>query len=116
MSDVDSLVTIPFVLGISPMNNSEHCLHLDLGLDPLSVVGGTIAPPKTRPCQEFRFGVWWQRLVKTLARANELQVWQRCDRLGNCYWNAYDPATGRSITAGSAAEIRAWIEEGRYQK
>jgi hypothetical protein len=94
------------------MNNSEHCLHLD----PLSVVASAIEPPKIRPCRESSFGDWWQRLVSTLAHANELQVWQRCDRVGNCYWEAYDPATGRSTTAGSKAEIRAWIEEGRYQK
>ncbi|PSB32951.1 hypothetical protein C7B82_04870 [Stenomitos frigidus ULC18] len=57
-----------------------------------------------------------QSLVKALTRAQALQVWQRCDRFGHRYWQAYDPATGRSTTTGSAAELRAWIEEDYYQK
>ena len=98
------------------MNNSEPCLHLDLHLDPLSVVLEAIEPPQAFTCRESSVGHWWHRLVDTLAGANGLQVWQRRDRSGNRYWNAYDPATGRSTTSGSKAEILAWIEERRYQK
>ena len=97
------------------MNNSKQCWNLALHLDPLCVVASVIAPPKPFTCRESSVQHWWHRLVEMLTRAHELRVWQGRDRVGNDYWQAYDPATGQSITAGSETEIRAWIEEGRYQ-
>ena len=100
------------------MNYAEQCLKLErcLQLAPLSIVASAIEPPAATDQEP---GFWHrlvQRLVHTFARAQTLQVSQRYDRFGNHYWQAYDPATGRSTTAGSAAEIRAWLEERQYQK
>jgi len=53
----------------------------------------------------------WQRSIEYFSNANEIQVWQKLDRLGNIYWQAYDPVTGRSTCSGSELEIRAWIEQ-----
>jgi len=95
------------------MNNIEPCLQADI----LSAVTGTIVSPNRRfwsglsGCQRL-----WQPIAYRLSRRAELCAWQRLDRFGNRYWYAYDPATGRSTTSGSEAEIRAWIEELRYQK
>ncbi|QSJ19287.1 hypothetical protein JYQ62_11535 [Nostoc sp. UHCC 0702] len=60
---------------------------------------------------EFLYNTW-QKINKTfLADRNELQVWQKVDRHGNIYWNAYDPATGKSFSSGSQADIYMWIEQ-----
>jgi hypothetical protein len=63
----------------------------------------------------------WSRLqqvsrhyIKSLNASQELQVWQTCDRWGNRWWSAYDPATERSIGNVSEDRIRAWVEH-RYQ-
>lgn len=94
------------------MNNIER-----LPLDPLSAVTGTIEPPTH--CFKSESPFWqslWQSLTNALLRTSELRVWQRLDRFGNFYWQAYDPATGRSASYRSEAEMRAWIEELRYRK
>ncbi|MCC5598831.1 hypothetical protein [Nostoc favosum] len=54
----------------------------------------------------------WENLVKKLlADPNELQVRQKVDRYGNIYWQAYDPATGKSFSSGSEADVCMWIEQ-----
>jgi hypothetical protein len=54
----------------------------------------------------------WENFVKKLlANPHELQVWQKVDRYGNIYWQAYDPATGKSFSSGSQADVCMWIEE-----
>lgn len=54
----------------------------------------------------------WQELVrKILVNSQELQVWQKVDRYGNKYWQAYDPRTGKSFTSGSETDISMWIEQ-----
>ncbi|KAF3891342.1 hypothetical protein DA73_0400037590 [Tolypothrix bouteillei VB521301] len=53
----------------------------------------------------------WQRLIQELASANELKVWQKCDRHGSTYWEAYDPITGKRYYSGSEADVIAWIEQ-----
>lgn len=54
----------------------------------------------------------WENLVKKLlADPNELQVWQKVDRYGNIYWQAYDPVTGKSFSSGSQADVCMWIEQ-----
>ncbi|MBD2167265.1 hypothetical protein H6G04_23005 [Calothrix membranacea FACHB-236] len=45
------------------------------------------------------------------ADPNELQVVQKLDRHGNTYWQAYDPATGKSFSSGSEADVSMWIEQ-----
>lgn len=57
----------------------------------------------------------WQHLLTILTKGNELQVWQTSDRFGNTWWNAYDPATGRSASLASEAEMRIWIEKRYYR-
>ncbi|WP_225895633.1 hypothetical protein [Dendronalium phyllosphericum] len=54
----------------------------------------------------------WEKFVKSLlADPNDLQVWQKVDRYGNTYWNAYHPATGKSFSSGSEADVSMWIEQ-----
>lgn len=55
-----------------------------------------------------------RRYIKNLNASQELQVWQTCDRWGNRWWSAYDPATGRVIQDVSEDHIRAWVEH-RHQ-
>ena len=95
------------------MNNCERCLKLD----PLSRVANTIEPVLNHAW--LTASVWqtyWQQMVNAFRRSNEPRVWQRVDRLGNVYWQAYDPVTGRSTASASEAELRAWIEQLYYRK
>lgn len=99
------------------MNHAEQCLKLErcLKLDPSSAVASAIEPSTAVSCPKLDF--WqqlWHRLIDLLTHAQTLHVWQRVDRFGNRYWQAYDSATGRSISSGSETEIRAWLEERRY--
>ncbi len=57
----------------------------------------------------------WQRLIRAITDSKELQVWKKTDRHGHTYWHAYDPTTQRSISLGSEAEMRSWIEQRYYQ-
>ncbi len=57
----------------------------------------------------------WQHLSAFLTKGNELQVWQTVDHFGNTWWNAYDPATGRSTSVASEAEMRVWVEKRYYR-
>ena len=54
-------------------------------------------------------------LVNAIANNSEPKVTQRCDRQGNCYYQVYDPVTGKSSTFGSEREIRYWLEARYYQ-
>ncbi|WP_199322531.1 hypothetical protein [Leptolyngbya sp. FACHB-321] len=95
------------------MNNIEPCLQAEI----LGAVKGTIVAPYHRFWSNLSFCQrLWSSIAQMLSRTAELRVWQRLDRFGNRYWSAYDPATGRSNTSGSEAEMKAWIEELRYQK
>ena len=38
-----------------------------------------------------KFKAIWQRFMLSLSCSNELQVWNKIDRFGNSYWQAYDP-------------------------
>jgi hypothetical protein len=42
-------------------------------------------------------------------------VSERRDRLGNVYYQVYDPRTHKSAVFGSEAEIRYWLEQ-RYAR
>ena len=99
------------------MNNIER-----LPLDPLSMVTGTIEPSTIEPSRHTLkstasfWQVLWQSLLHLPVQADEPRVWQRLDRFKNLYWQAYDPATGRSASYTSDAEMRAWLEELRYRQ
>ncbi len=53
----------------------------------------------------------WQRLIQELTSADELKVWEKRDRKGNTYWEAYDPMTGKHFYSGSGADMIAWMEQ-----
>ncbi|WP_414519790.1 hypothetical protein [Nostoc sp. PCC 9305] len=55
--------------------------------------------------------IWESFVKKLLVDPNELQVWQKVDRHGNIYWQAYDPATGKSFSSGSETDVFMWIEQ-----
>ncbi|MEH1831604.1 MAG: hypothetical protein V7L29_05860 [Nostoc sp.] len=55
--------------------------------------------------------IWESFVKKLLADPNELQVWQKIDRYGNIYWQAYDPATGKSFSSGTQTDMCMWIEQ-----
>lgn len=52
-------------------------------------------------------------LLRTLTTEPELRIWTKTDRLGNIFWYAYDPFTGKSTVQASEDEMRVWIEQ-RY--
>ncbi|WP_236738926.1 hypothetical protein [Chroogloeocystis siderophila] len=54
-------------------------------------------------------------LFRYLTSRNDVQVWQKKDRHGRSYWQAYDPLTDKKISLASEAEMRIWIEQ-RYYK
>ncbi|MDV2991144.1 MAG: hypothetical protein N4J56_000798 [Chroococcidiopsis sp. SAG 2025] len=56
-----------------------------------------------------------QQLFTWLFQGNELQVKQRRDRQGNTWWQAFDPTTNQSVSFGSEAEMRSWIEQRYYR-
>ena len=55
----------------------------------------------------------WQFIVIE-PMTSELRVWQTCDQLGEIWWSAYDPSTGRSIHQVSETDVRRWIEQRYY--
>ncbi|MDZ7967641.1 MAG: hypothetical protein RM368_22255 [Nostoc sp. DedSLP03] len=55
--------------------------------------------------------IWENFVKKLLTEPNELQVWQKVDRHGNIYWQAYDPVTGKSFSSGSETDVSMWIEQ-----
>ncbi|PIG92465.1 hypothetical protein [Gloeocapsopsis sp. IPPAS B-1203] len=55
------------------------------------------------------------RLFQALTSRDRLQVWQKKDRYGRSYWQAYDPVSDSKISLASEAEMRVWIEQ-RYYK
>jgi hypothetical protein len=56
----------------------------------------------------------FQDVIHALTRGHELQVWQKKDRNGNAYWQAFDPKTRKSTSLNSEAEMRIWIEQRYY--
>lgn len=61
--------------------------------------------------REFINGIWQGFLKRLLADPQELQVYQKVDRHGNKFWQAYDPMTGKSFSSGSEADVSMWIEQ-----
>lgn len=65
---------------------------------------------------DSKLQIFWQKLVTALSASSELQVWQKSDRYGHVFWQAYNPMTGRSACFGSEEEMRVWIEVQYYQE
>lgn len=55
-----------------------------------------------------------QAIVYSTVKSNEPRVWQKCDRQGNTYWVAYDPAINCKATFSSEKEVRIWLDERYY--
>jgi hypothetical protein len=53
----------------------------------------------------------WQELLAKFSHSDELDIWQTSDCRGKTWWHAHNPATGRSVTRGSAVEILEWIDQ-----
>lgn len=92
------------------MNSPEPCL-------PVTPLEMSPIPSATTPFWMARSFLrqQWQRWMTLFIQTQELHVWQRTDRAGCTYWQAYDPVTGQSTT-GSEADLRAWIEQLHYLK
>lgn len=57
----------------------------------------------------------WHFVIDVLTKESEIKIEEKCDRQGNTYWYAYDPATGYSTYLATEQEVLAWIEE-RYNR
>lgn len=55
-----------------------------------------------------------KRLWQFFVSKSEPHVWSTRDRLGNIWWSARDPVTGRAINHVSEAEMRVWIERRHH--
>jgi hypothetical protein len=66
-----------------------------------------------------RLGKFWGGFQKAMAtwmtQKSEPKVYERCDRLGNLYYQVYDPVSGISAKFSSDTEIRIWLEQ-RYSR
>lgn len=54
-------------------------------------------------------------LFQVFKSSDRIQVWQKKDRYGHTYWQAYNLTTDRKISLASEAEIRIWIEQQYYK-
>lgn len=71
--------------------------------------------PKSSFLSFSKFQAIWQHFMLALICSNQLQIWQKIDRFGNSYWQAYDPKSGNSTFLGTEAEMRMWIEQSYYR-
>lgn len=74
-----------------------------------------IVPPKLEESGTIKVKLKriWQ-LVRTTSRDSEPRVWYSRDRMGNTWWSALDPVTGRTINQVSESEMRSWIERRHH--
>lgn len=68
-----------------------------------------------KPRDYAKISRFLQHLFAWSIRGNELQVHQHRDRQGNTWWQAFDPKTDESVSFGSEAEMRTWIEQRYYR-
>ncbi|WP_026735099.1 hypothetical protein [Fischerella sp. PCC 9605] len=87
------------------MNNNCMCLQSDD-----TELEQKFGDDNTSALQKFLRGIW-QKIVNAVLTSQELKVWQKVDSYGHNYWEAYDPATGKSFTSGSESDMLAWIEQ-----
>jgi hypothetical protein len=57
----------------------------------------------------------WKNLSNIFFSNNELKIWQKRDRFGNIYWQAYNPYTRNFVCFASEMEVRIWIEQQLYR-
>jgi len=57
----------------------------------------------------------WQKLDNILTINDDLKIWQKRDRFGNIYWQAYNPKTRKFVGFASEKEVRIWIEQQLYR-
>lgn len=54
----------------------------------------------------------WEIIDVALLRNLESRVWQSVDsNTGQTRWHLYDPASGRTRSLSSEAEVRQWLEQ-----
>ncbi|MHC0062002.1 hypothetical protein ACWATR_03620 [Nostoc sp. UIC 10890] len=90
------------------MNNHIRCLpteDIEINCSPLS------QKKISSNLWKSLHSLWKNLFKKLLENPNELQVFQKVDRHGNIYWQAYDPATGKYFSSGSQADVCMWIEQ-----
>jgi hypothetical protein len=100
------------------MKNSQGCLHsegMEILTNPALELKGDRSNNFKLTSLLASMHQVWQHWIHALTRANDVQVWQRTDTLGNPYWQAYNPATGQSISSASEKDILVWIEQGYYK-
>ncbi|MHC5764408.1 MAG: hypothetical protein ACYTXI_02060 [Nostoc sp.] len=90
------------------MNNNIKCLQTE----DIEINCSPSFPKKSHSNFWKSLHLIWENFVKKLlGDPSELQVWQKVDRHGNIYWQAYDPATGKSFSSGSETDVSMWIEQ-----
>jgi hypothetical protein len=53
----------------------------------------------------------WAYLMHHILRGDEPRIWERHNSAREVYYRCYDPRTGQSISCGSEAEVRIWLEQ-----
>ena len=79
-------------------------------IEPKQQIGQSLNTKLTKSLNQI-----WQHLVKAIAHGNEPRLWQT-QKHGQPIWHGYDPASGRSVTRFSEAEMLIWLEERYYQQ
>lgn len=79
----------------------------------LELIPSSKAAAKTQKFSLSILARLWRSVMRHWTAAPELRVWQSRTLMNRIVWNAYDPVTGDSISVGSEAEMRLWIEQ-RY--
>jgi hypothetical protein len=67
-------------------------------------------PQKSNPLTAWLFNIW-QSFVGKSVYGDEPQVWCQEDSLGQIWWSAYDPISGRSQVYCTEEEMMKWIDE-----
>lgn len=75
-----------------------------------------ISAKSEKSCLDFRRKLL--KIIKTyilnpLLTGSEPQIIQKTDRMGNLFWQVYDPVTGERNKLVSAQEVREWLDN-RY--
>jgi len=73
--------------------------------------------PQKKSVRSFRSEIndIWQATVAHWKATSEPHVWRTQDQSGQEAWNAYDPASHRTVRQVSEHDLRVWLEERHYQ-
>lgn len=55
-------------------------------------------------------------IVNTLAAQEQPRIYAKRNRMGESYWQIYDPRTCHTTYLGSEQETRIWLDKRFYQK